>query len=209
MESKYFHAVFHIVTENDRYNGELPAAKEEFERIAGPIVPGSPGYNARINAFHNWYILDRVLAARGVTPLQYYLEFNANSLTEDTLRGCRELTANIHSVFELLKVTKSKTWLRDLVGGKKYAVEGIEEAEYLDRGALFNSRLFPHGEAFFLSNYLLVHPGSLLKRIRGEARAINKAGHSPRDFLFRLALFHSRWEQYRQMDVDKIYRFDA
>jgi hypothetical protein len=209
LESPYFNSLLQQVSADSRYNRELTAAKEEFQAFAGPIFESDRNFDARINAFHNWYILDRVLAARGVTPLQYYLEFNANSLTEDSLRGCRELTANIHSVFELLKVTKSRTWLRDLVGGKKYALEGIEEAEFLDRGALFNSRLFPHGGAFYLSNYLLVHPGSLLKRIRSEARAVNKSGQSPKDFLFRLALFHSRWEQYRQMDVDKIYRFDA
>ena len=85
LESPYFNSLLQQMSAEPRYNRELTAAKEEFQAFAGPIFESDRNFDARINAFHNWYILDRPLADRGVTPLQYYLEFNANSLTEDTL----------------------------------------------------------------------------------------------------------------------------
>ena len=207
MQSSFFNSLFQFVTEEERFHREMVPAKREFEQVAGPIYDSDAGYAARINAFHNWYILDRPLSAKGRTPLEYFLEFNANSLPPDVLRGYQELGQNLHSVFELVKLGEKETWLRDLMTNRKFAVQGHEEMFYLDRGAVFNTRLFRHGGAYYPSNYLIVHPAEMLKRIKQEARQVIRSKGDHKEFLFRLILFQSRWDQYRQMEVEKIYRF--
>lgn len=209
METPYFQNLLTAITGEERYRQELILAKKEFERVAGQIMDTDTSYDARINAFHNWYILDRPMAATGLTPLQYYLEYNANTLPQDILQGYRELEDNLHSLFELVKFSKNRALLRDLMSRKKHLVEGAEEMDSMERGDLFNSRIFTHGGKEYLSNYLLLHPYSVSKLIRSEARKVRKAKENPKPFLFRLLFFHSRWEQFSQMDVNKIYRFEA
>ena len=209
MESPYFNNILQLIASDERYNREMTLAKQEFEAFAGPIHETDRSYDARINSFHNWYILDRPLASHGVTPLNYFIEYNANSLPERELTHYRELRANLHSVFELVKRLPGRTRLRDLVTGTRYDVEGNEHTQFVDRGALFNSRIFRHGKAHYLSNYVLMHPPSVSKRIWEESRKVRKAKEDPKGFLFRLVLYQSRFDQYKQMNPNNIYRFDA
>jgi len=208
MESQYFANVLHFVVHDERYNKELIPAKQEFQQLAGPIYDTDRDFEPRMNAFHHWYILDRPMRESGLTPLQYFLQYNANSFAPDELRGYQDLLGNLHSLFELLRFTASYTWVRDVMTGNKYAVEGRDQTQHLDRGSLFNARLFTHGKDVFLSNYLIMHPMEVNGRIRREARKVRKKQDATKDFLFRLLLYQSRWEQYKQMDVAKIYRFE-
>lgn len=207
MESPYFNTILQFIAQDERYSKEMTAAKEEFERFAGPIYETDRSYDARINSFHNWYILDRPLQGRGIVPLQYFLEYNANSLPEHELRHYQELQDNLHSVFELVRFAKGKTRLRDLLSGRKYDIEGTEHTRLMDRGALFNSRIFRHGTAYYVSNYFLPHPAELSGLIWAEARKVKKGGEDPKAFVFRLVLFQSRYDQYQQMEPKNIYRF--
>jgi hypothetical protein len=208
VESRFLDTLLHYIAEHERFNAEMAEARLEFERMAGGIVESDRDYLARINSFHNWYILDRPLRSLGITPLQYFLEFNANSLSQEELAGYRELAPHVHSVFELIKRTRTHTWLRDLVTGIKYAVEGSEETSHIDPGAVFNSRLFTHGGKVYFSNYVVPHPPSVAKEIKRAAKRIRKAKADPKPFLFRLVLYQSRWNQYRQFDARNIYRFE-
>lgn len=183
-------------------------AKEEFEKIAGQIYESDHSYEDRIKAFHNWYVLDRPLDIKGLTPLAYYLEYNANSLTQETLNGLKELEDNIHSVFEVLSKSRSGVKLRNLVDGIKYTAEDSDALAVVDKNAVFNSRIFHHGKKAYLSNYLIVHPDVVENIIRTEAKQVRKGKHEAKPFLFRLLFFHSRFEQYKQMEPKNIYRFD-
>jgi len=207
VESRYFDSLLHYIAENERFNAEMREAKQEFEQMAGAILETDREYLARINSFHNWYILDRPMAS-GMTPLRYFLEFNANSYSQEELAGYRELEANLHSVFELLKRARGLTWVRDLLTGNKYGVEGSEDFTHIDPGTIFNSRLFTHSGKVYFSNYTVPHPHDVAKEIKRAAKRIRKAKADPKPFLFRLVLFHSRWNQYRQFDARNIYRFE-
>jgi hypothetical protein len=209
LESPYFNNVLHYVAQDERYNSEMSLAKEEFEAVVGPIYETDRTYDARINSFHNWYILDRPLHGRGVTPLDYFIDYNANSIAEAELARYRELRDNLHSVFEVVKFLPAKTRLRDAVTGRKYDIEGTEHTQFLDRGALFNTRIFRHEQAWYTSNYFLLHPPVVGRLIRGEARKVKKAKEDPKELLFRLVLFQGRFDQYKQMDPRNIYRFQA
>ncbi len=209
MSSDPFLNLLSFITQDDRYCNEMIFAKDEFERYAGQIFETDPSYDARINAFHNWYILDRPLTRKRVTPLQYFIEYNANSFSQNVLEGLRELKGNIHSVFELTKFGKTGAAVRDLASGIKYVMEREEAFESLDKGSVFNTRLFNHGKSWTLSNYLILHPYSVTKLIKDEAGKLRKSGRDSKAFLFRLLFFQSRWEQYRQMEVKQIYRFQS
>lgn len=198
----------HHVLQGERYNIELADAKAEFESEAGPIFETDRGYDARINSFHNWYILDRQMSSNGKTPQAYFVEFNANSLPPEDLEGYTDLEKNVHSVFQLAGFTKTRTRLTDVMDGRKYLVEGAEDTLNLDRRALFNARLFTHQDRWYLSNYFILHPAEVARRIRQEAKRVRKAKGNSKAFLLKLLLYQSRWEQYKQMDVNNIYRFD-
>ena len=208
MESRYLNSILHYIAENDRFNAEMREAKKEFEQMAGAILESDREYVARINSFHNWYILDRPMRSVGMTPLQYFLQFNANSYSQEELAGYRELADNLHSVFQLLKRTRTHTWVRDLLTTKKHAVEGSEETNHIDPGTLFNSRLFIHGGKVYFSNYLVPHPHDVAKEIQRAAKRTRKAKIDPKPFLFRLVLYHGRWNAYRQFEARNIYRFE-
>lgn len=207
MESPYFNSLLQHVSVERRYNKELIAAKEEFQAFAGPIFESDRNFDARINAFHNWYILDRPLRERGKTPLAYYLEFNANSLAGEEWKRYEELLAGVHSLFELSRSGPEETALKDLLSGVKYRLEGRNQTQHLDKGALFNTRLFRHQGQWFFSNYLILHPGGAARSIREQARKLRKAKLPSTPFLYQLMLFQGRWEQYKQMSVESVYRF--
>ena len=209
LESPFFKNLMSFVAQNERYNKEMGLAKEEFERFAGPIYETDRSYDARINSFHNWYILDRPMRESGSTPLVYFLEFNANTLPQHELAGYRELEHNLHSVFEFVRVTTAQTRVRDLLTGRKYDVEGIEGTEFMDKGALFNTRIFNHGGKFYFTNYYLNHPAGANKAIHHQAKRVRKALVELKSFLFQLVLFQSRWDQYKQMELKNIYRFES
>ncbi|HUJ75468.1 MAG TPA: hypothetical protein VL359_11445 [bacterium] len=206
MESPYFNSLLHYVSAEQRFNSELAPAKEEFERIAGPIYETDRSFDARINAFHNWYILDRPLRG-GKTPLGYFLEYNANSLPPDEWQRYQELLHHMHSVFELARVSGEDTVLRNLLTGKKLVLPGGEQTAHLDKNAVFSTRIFDHAGTLYFSNYLLLHPGQVRKIIKDQARRLRKAKADATPFLHQLLLFHSRWDQYKQMDLRSIYRF--
>ena len=208
MESSVFNSLLHSVAQDERYNTEMGVAKEEFAVFAGQIFETDRNYYARINSFHNWYILDRPLKSRGMTPLGYYLEYNANTLSSDEFRDLQELLGNRHSLFELLRTTPTHVQVRDLFSGEKFEVEGGDGAGYLDKGVLFNTRLFQHSGRVYFSNYFILHPSEVFKRLRLEARKLRKSRTDPKSFLFRLLLYQSRWDQYKQMELKNIYRFD-
>lgn len=209
MESPYLNKLLHYVSEDRRYNLELAQAKEEFQQFAGPIFETDRNFDARINSFHNWYILDRPLKSVGKTPLQYFLEFNANSLPPEELQGYRELATHVHSLFELLKVGAQQSVLRDVFTRVKYVLEGREQTHHLDKHALFNTRLFTHGGRLYFANYFIVHPAAVGKAILAQAKKVRKSGQDITPFLFQLLLFQSRWDQYKQMDIRNIYRFEG
>jgi hypothetical protein len=208
LESPYFNSILQFIAQDERYNREMTPAKGEFEAMVGPIYETDRTYDARINSFHNWYILDRPLRSHGVTPLHYFIDYNANSLPDHELTHYRELRGHLHSVFEVVRFLGGRTRLRDLMTGKKYDIEGTEHTQFLDKGALFNSRIFRHGRLYYTSNYFLLHPPVVANLIWSEARKVRKAKQDPKEFLFRLVLFQGRFDQYKQMDPRNIYRFD-
>ncbi len=209
MESPYFNSLLQHVSVERRYNKELTAAKEEFQAFAGPIFESDRNFDARINAFHAWYILDRPLRERGKTPLAYFLEFNANSLAGEEWKRYEELLAGVHSLFQLTRSGPKETVLKDLLSGVKYRLDGSNQTQHLDKGALFNTRLFRHQEQWYFSNYLILHPGGAARGIREQARLLRKAKSPVQPFLYQLMLFQGRWGQYKQMSVESIYRFGA
>lgn len=207
MESPFFNSLLQHVSVERRYNRELARAKEEFEAFAGPIFESDRNFDARINSFHNWYILDRPLQENGKTPLAYYLEFTANTLGDEAWQRYDELRTHVHSLFELAKNGEQETRLVDLLTGAKYVLEGAQQTQHLDKGALFNTRLFRHQDVWYFANYLILHPGGVGKDIRAQAKRVRKARAPAKPFLYQLLLFQGRWEQYKQMDVRSIYRF--
>jgi hypothetical protein len=209
LESPYFNSLLQQVSADPRYNKELAVAKEEFQTFAGPIFESDRNFDARINAFHNWYILDRPLKANGKTPLVYFLEFNANTLNAEEWKRYEELAHHTHSLFELSKVGPKGTVLLDLLTGRKTALEGAQQTQHLDKGALFNTRLFRHRDEWFFSNYLILHPGGIGRDILQEAKRTRKSKGPVQPFLYQLMLFQGRWEQYKQMDLHAVYRFSA
>ena len=209
MESPYFNSLLQQVSADPRYNRELTVAKEEFQTFAGPIFESDRNFDARINAFHNWYILDRPLKVNGKTPVAYFLEFNANTLNTEEWARYEELTHGVHSLFELSKTGPKGTQLVDLLAGGKTMLEGAQQTQHLDKGALFNTRLFHHQNEWFFSNYLILHPGGIGRDILQEAKRVRKSKSPVRPFLYQLMLFQGRWEQYKQMDLHAVYRFSA
>jgi len=209
LESPYFTNALEFITSDSRYNKEMSLARDEFIQFAGAILESDRSYDARVNSLHNWYVLDRPMTSTGVTPLDYFLKYNANTLPAFELERYAELRDNHHSVFEIQKFRKEQTRIRDLITGKKFDIEGVEDTRHLEPGTLFNSRVFTHEGRHYLSNYLLLHPHEVVKSVRVQAKKQRKSKTDPKPFLFQLVLFQSRYDQYTRMEPGNIYRFSA
>jgi len=199
---------------------DLAMAKKRFFHSAGGLFGDEDSFDERIGAFLEWYVFDRRIGGR--TKLELY----AQSLEDIKKREeILDLGGSIRSIFKILKVTGPGTaggglfsrhripiknefgglYLKDLKDRKKYLTLSMHRLDGFKRGDIMETRLLPHKNMIFLSNYHIFHPREAKKYIKKRLKKID-ASNTTGNVITELSNMSLKWERFRNYKVSDIYK---
>lgn len=190
-----------------RFAGELSAARNEYFSRSGEAVEEDRSFDARLQAFLDWYVFDRPLEPFGVTPVRAFAEETGAQGAEAAQLAL--LAHTVHGLFSLRRHRGGVAEVRDLIIGADYDVSLPEPLPGVDPTDVFEARLVPFEGSLHFSPAFLFHPRRMRRRIIREVRQRYRARESSvRDLLFALSRMAARAEHYRSVPLDAIYDFD-
>lgn len=192
---------------------EILRAREDFRRLTGDFHDDDRSFETRMAAFLEYFLFDRPLDGRGVPPTEAWLEDAAATIDDGERPRFEALTQSLHGVFEIRKLgTKHGLRIRELLTEKDYEIYERRELVGLKKGDVFDARIVPwDDESWVFAGTFLYHPAEARKPIRKEARRRRKEGGeaaSPLQFAWDLARMLLKFERYRNVPVENIYKFD-
>lgn len=196
---------------------ELVRAKEEyFAGTGGEVHADDRCYEQRMQAFFNWFLLDR-RQANGATPIERFLREKGGALSakdKDVLIGFTNSRLGLYEYRGtrgfFSRPAQGQVRVRDAITGDSFNVTERRQMHGLDIGDLFESRLIPIGRSWHFSTSFTYHPPEVYPAIRGEIKRRKKKG--PVDVgalaweLERMALQH---ERFRNVSITAIYNFQT
>lgn len=187
------------------------ARKEFFSRTGGEVFEDDRSVESRLTSFLDWYLFDRPLRGQGVPPVEAFLVDQADQIRPEELPGFRDLTRQIHGLFEVRRPLKNERLkVRELCTGKDYEVHERRQLAGIEKGDLFEARLIPSGELLQFSASFCHHPRAARRAILAEVKRRRKSGSIDRaDFLHLLSAMALKYERYRNVVVGAIYSFGS
>jgi hypothetical protein len=169
-------------------------------------------FEARMNALVDFYLYDFRPGGGNDTVLDLFLKDAGREFTTDLLAEYRELSRNLHSLFEVRRMRPGEMRLRDAFTRKDYDVSERRQMAGIAKGDLIVARLLPYQKRLYFSGAFLYHPPEARKAIDAEVRRLAKAagrGKLPdvRAFLAQLSRMAFKMERYRNVRVESIYDF--
>jgi len=187
---------------------DLEAARKEYFGVTGEVFEDDASFELRMILFLEWYLLERPLG-RGVVPIRAYLEENGERLEPGEREIAEALLHHRHGIFRIKKTRPPVLSLKDLWDGKTVTVEGADIARSLQAGDLVDARIVSVGGKNFFTEGVLCHPPVAEDFIKKELKAIRKGGGAgPGEFALRLAGMLLKYERYRGIKPENIYRKD-
>lgn len=194
-----------IVATEDKAD-DILKAKEEFWKLTGKVHGDEPSFEARMSSFFDWYLLDRKVD--GKTPLESFMLQCAvgNETNKETYR---DFMNNIHSIFIVKGIISDGIKVRDLFTKNYYFLNTEDMALGFYKNAVFEGRILPSKGGFYLSPALCFHPKDSRKMIKYVLKKARKAGETNiLPLIHRLAYMNYKWETYRNIKVEEIYKFE-
>jgi hypothetical protein len=141
------------------------------------------------------------------TPVQAFAATAKLSAKERTLLGA--MVANIHSLFEVLRISEGGLTLRDLFTSEVLKVTERRTLAGLDKGDILEARLLPVGEKLvFSSGAFAFHPRQARNIILQAVDRIRmQGGVAPEELMSKLRALNFRYtDRFRhRVPVDKVY----
>jgi len=196
---------------------ELVRGKEEyFEKTGGEVHADDRGYEQRMQAFFNWFLLDR-RQADGSTPVERFLREKGAELPgqdKDVLIGCTQSRLGLYEYRGLRGIfSRPKTGqvrVRDAITGKNFDVTERRQMHGLEIGDLFEARLVPLGRTFHFSTSFTYHPREVSDEIRKEIKRRKKQGEVDVPALcWELERMALQLERFRNVNINAIYNFET
>jgi hypothetical protein len=192
----------------------VDAKKEYFGGTGGEVHEDDRCFEQRMQAFFNWYLLDRQKA--GSSPVQRFLQEQGATLEardKDVIMG---LTQSRIGLYEyrgrrgfLRPPKQGQVRVRDVVTGDDFNVTERRQMHGLEVGDLFEARLVPVGGAFHFSSSFTYHPREMRRPILREVKRRKKRGEVVvRDLLWELERMQLQSERFRNVNIENIYDFD-
>ena len=192
----------------------VDAKKEYFGGTGGEVHEDDRCFEQRMQAFFNWYLLDRQKA--GSSPVQRFLQEQGATLEardKDVIMG---LTQSRIGLYEyrgrrgfLRPPKQGQVRVRDVVTGDNFNVTERRQMHGLEVGDLFEARLVPVGGAYHFSSSFTYHPREMRRTILREVKRRKKQGEvSVRDLLWELERMQLQSERFRNVSIENIYDFE-
>jgi hypothetical protein len=192
---------------------EVQAAKDDFFDRAGTFEEGTVDFEVKMAQFSDWYLFTR-RGSVGRSIIELVLDDPGYGLTDQERTFYLNLRNSRHSLFEFLKLKGDDVYIRDLFTGFKYIIKNSHITQGFNRDEYFEARLIPHDGGFVFSNSFCFHPAPVSKFILGEVKRVNKLpeeeqAQAREDLIGRLFRMKHKHEQYKHLDIVKIYSNDS
>ena len=206
----YLDALTHWATQPP-FDVEIVPAKKEFFARTGEIFDDDKQFEMRMAAFLEFYLFDRPLAQRGVTPARAYYQLALKDGPPERAAAFGAFTRSVHGVFEVRKLEAGCSRVRELVSLHEFDVTERRLVAGVEVGDVMEARLFPFGGQEYFSHAFGHHPRAAFELIRKEARRRRKAGTGGggEALAWDCAQRSLKADRYRNIAIDKIYVFDA
>jgi len=194
----------------------LKAKLEYFAQTGGEVHEEDRCYEQRMQAFFNWYLLDRKLTD-GSTMVERFLREKGAELAgqdKDVMLGC---TQSRLTIFEyrgtrglFSRPEKGQVRVRDVTTGEDFVVTERRQMHGLDSGDLFEARLVPLGRAHHFSTSFTYHPREARREIMREVKRRKKMGTiDARSLVWELERMALQHERFRNVALSAIYNFET
>lgn len=197
-----------FIGEHDKLSIEIVKARETFFERTGTLRESDPSYHYRMRAFLLWFAFNWPLNDQGLTPFHIFMSSPPPSGRDVDYEFCSQLNPHSYTLFELLKIAKGETIVRHLQSGKKIRVQDVDALFAVEKGTYFETRIFHLNEGSYFADYFIFHPLSVQKEINKQIKLIKKQPELMEKLLLKLHHFHTKWENYRNIDLKFIYHFD-
>ena len=189
----------------------VQAKQEYFEKTGGEVHEDDRCFESRMQAFFNWYLLDRKQG--GDAPVLRFLQDRGAALKahdKDVIMG---LTHSRLGLFEyrgrkglIRRVDKIR--VRDVVTREKYDVTERREMHGLEVGDLFEARLVPVGSTWHFSTSFTYHPREQRNVILRQIKKRKKQGPvDVRALVWELERMSLHAERFKNVNIEAIYNF--
>lgn len=194
---------------SDARTEDLLAAKAEYFKLTGEVFEDDKTFEARMAAFLDWYLFDRVSPLTSQTPAAELYLRKQSELGPEAAHPFRSFTETVHGLFEVRKVGKGTVRLRELFSGKDFDVTERRTLAGLEKGDILEARLVPFGGHLLFSAAFTFHPKAAADAIRAEVKRRRKKepDRPVREMTWECARRALNVERYRQLPVDKLYDF--
>jgi hypothetical protein len=189
---------------------ELKRAKGEYVARTGEMFETDPGFERRIAAFLEWYVLDRKVTRNpAATPMELYILARGGHYDEAERARLHGLSRTVLSLFEYRGAKAGDHMIMlDLMQNKKLAIFERRRPAGLESGDLLEGRLVPYDDKLLFAEAYYVHRRDGRKAILKAAKRFRKqkGGPSERlDLVHRVAFLANRCERYKHVDPKQIF----
>lgn len=193
---------FAIRPENE---AEVTRARGDYFSWTGEVFDEDRSFDVRMQAFLDWFVFDRVLAASGDSAAR---AFTARLEDPDEAFRFRLLSRTVHGIFEVRDNGRTQLDVHDLITAADYRVPGPGPLAGVRNGDLFEGRLVPFDGRFHFSSAFLFHPAHLKRRILRQIPRDHRGDRQDvQEIIWTLSRMANRAEHYRNVPVDAIYDF--
>jgi hypothetical protein len=196
---------------SDAFREELARARKDFSaRTGGEVFEDDKSVESRLTTFLDWYLFDRPLEGRNLSPVVAFLEDHRSELSSEELAIHEALTKTIHGIFEIRRLAKKERLrVRDLCSLQEYEVSERRQMAGLEKKDVFEARLIPSGDDLVFSGAFCHHPREVRKAILSEIKRRRKLQQLEIEpFIHQLAAMELKYERYRNVPVESIYAFE-
>lgn len=193
---------------------EVEAAKLDFFERAGSFDEASIDFELKMAQFTDWYLFLRKMTGSGRPAVEFVLDDSTYDIKEQERTTYLNLRNSRHSLFEFLKLKGDDVYIRDLFTNFKYAILHSRLTQGFNPEEFFEARLIPHDGGFVFSNAFCFHPAIVSKYVVGEVKRVSTLPEEEQamardELISRLFKMKHKHEQYRHLDVTKIYANDS
>jgi len=194
--------------------GELKQAKGEFIARTGDLFESDAAFERRIQAFLEWYTLDRPTGLSSKRPIELFVEHRKNTGADaQELERLEGLTRTHLTLLEYKKAKEETLILSDILQAdkKKQKVQVYERRKPagLASGDILEARLVPYDGKLMFSEAVLVLPREGFKVIAKVCKRYRGEMHEQMlriDLVHRVAYFANRCERYKHVSPLRIFQ---
>jgi hypothetical protein len=202
---EHFLKALDVYTQGVHYETLLEAKKEYFT-ITGQANDDDDDFEARMNSFNEWYVL-QFISMRGTrTVISDYL---INNQIDDFL--AKSLSGVNYSLFEYVgKNLRGYDTLYDMLHDKKILLPKGESLPSIIRDDIFVGRVLSYDTQNHLMQGLCVIPKDVRGILKKECKRVRKLKNPGEELKFLLIIesFKTKWIRYGHVDATKIFKFN-